>query len=119
MSAERTKIAEEAQFDDDGDRVLVEVEGVEIAVFRLEDDYHAVVNYCPHQSGPLCEGELRSSLRGADDGWRFEPGDDDVVICPWHGWRFDVRTGESAESDRYSVPTYEIEVDDGDVFLQR
>jgi nitrite reductase/ring-hydroxylating ferredoxin subunit len=42
-----------------------------------------------------------------------------VVRCPWHGWRFDVRTGESLQSDRWKAPTYEVEVEDGEVYVSR
>lgn len=120
MPGTRYKVADEAELAEEGSRVIEEVEGVEIAVFRIDDDYHAVANFCPHQSGPLCEGQLTGDIRGAGDGWRFRMQDDGRVIsCPWHGWRFDVRTGQNLQSTRYRVPTYDVEVEGGAVYVVR
>lgn len=116
----RHRVAEAAELADDGSRVLVEIEGVEIAVFRVGDDYHAVANHCVHQGGPVCEGELRGRTTVADDGWDWEYDDSGkYVVCPWHGWLFDVTTGVSPDDDRYAVPTYDVTVDDGEVYVDR
>lgn len=120
MSEERYKVADESDFSEDGDRIIVDVEGMEVGVFRLDGNYHALANFCPHQSGPLCEGKVLGELKGAKDGWQLEYNDDvDVISCPWHGWRFDIDTGESLETDRYKVPGYDVEVEDGEVFIIR
>lgn len=58
-------------------RALVAVDGLEIAVFRLEDGIHAFENACPHEGNPLVEGEV---LGG-------------TLTCAYHGWRFDLDTG--------------------------
>ena len=116
----RHRVADADELAEDGMRVIAEVEGVEVAVFRVEGDYHAVANYCVHQGGPLCEGELRGRTTVADDGWDWEyDSTEKHVVCPWHGWLFDVTTGESPDSDRYAVPTYDAEVEDGTVFVER
>ena len=64
-----------------GQRKLVKVRGNEIALFNLEGKFYAVDNRCPHSTGPLVEGRLYHNL----------------VTCPWHGYRFDIRTGRSAD----------------------
>lgn len=56
------------------------LQGREIALFRVEGNVYAIDAQCPHRRGPLDEGD------------REEP---HVVTCPWHGWRFDIRTGKS------------------------
>jgi nitrite reductase/ring-hydroxylating ferredoxin subunit len=56
---------------------LVEAAGQRIAIFNVGGRYWAIENKCPHRGGPLSEGMLA----------------DDEVICPWHGSRFNVRTG--------------------------
>src|SRR2546422_11504604 len=56
---------------------VFDVEDRKIAVFRLEDGFYAIEDICTHDGGPLAEGEI----------------EEDQVICPRHGSRFDIRTG--------------------------
>jgi nitrite reductase/ring-hydroxylating ferredoxin subunit len=120
MSSKRYEVVDESDFPEDSDRIIVEIEGVEVAVFKIDGEYHALANFCPHQSGPLCEGKTLGKLRGAKDGWQFQYDDDvDVVACPWHGWRFDIATGESVETDKYKVPRYDVEVENGKILVNR
>ncbi len=78
-----------------GDRKILDVNGKSIGVFRVDDRFYAIRNRCPHQFGPLCVGTL--AQRAISDG----PGDlrmDDgppLIACPWHGWEYDLATGQS------------------------
>lgn len=113
------KVATADAFDGNGDRVIVEVEGREIAVFHLDGEFHAVLNFCVHQSGPLCEGEfIEGGFTVGDDPtiWTFDP-DEACISCPWHNWRFDVRSGRSVDDPRYAVPTFETNVENGEVYV--
>jgi nitrite reductase/ring-hydroxylating ferredoxin subunit len=103
----------------DGSRVIVELEGREIAVFRYDGAYYAVLNYCMHQSGPLCEGALEGCSQSGEDGWEWTYDDDPKhIVCPWHGWTFDITTGDCISDSRYTVPTYDVEVEDGTIYLR-
>lgn len=104
---------------DDGERVIVDVDGIEIAVFDVDGEYHAVLNYCVHQGGPACEGALMGTLDVDDSPERALSYERDgrVVSCPWHGWEFDVTTGEHIAPTGYELPTYDVVVDDGDLYL--
>jgi nitrite reductase/ring-hydroxylating ferredoxin subunit len=114
------KVADADDLSADGSRVITEVDGVEIAVFRVDGDFHAVANFCVHQGGPLCEGELCGRTVVNRETWEWEYDDTEkYVLCPWHGWTFDVTTGESVDAKRYAVPTYDVEVRDGEVFVVR
>lgn len=116
----RHRVADAAELAEDGSRVIAEVEGVEVAVFRIEGELHALANFCPHQGGPLCEGELRGRTTVADNGWGWDyDSTEKQVVCPWHGWLFDVTTGQSPDDDRYAAPTYDVELEDGAVFVHR
>jgi 3-phenylpropionate/trans-cinnamate dioxygenase ferredoxin subunit len=78
-----------------GQRKRVTVRGRDIGVFNLGGDYYALLNRCPHEGAPLCEGRL-TSLIEADLPGEFRlsrPGE--MLRCPWHGWEFDIRTGQS------------------------
>ena len=50
--------------------------------------------------------------------WDYDP-EEYYVHCPWHGWIFDIRTGENPDADRYRVPTYDVAVEDGEIFVVR
>lgn len=117
---ERHKVGDVEEFAREGSRIIVDVGGMEIAVFRTRDGYYAAGNYCVHQGGPLCEGALSGRVTAAADGWTWEYDPEEYYIhCPWHGWIFDIRTGENVNTPRYRVPTYEVAVEDGEVYLVR
>jgi nitrite reductase/ring-hydroxylating ferredoxin subunit len=115
----RREIAAVDELAKHGSYVIEEVEGREIAVFNVHGEYHALLNYCVHQSGPLCEdSDLRPRTTIADDGWEWTYEEEETVVtCPWHYWKFDVTTGESVDVADYAVPTYETAVDDGTVYV--
>ena len=86
----------------DGEGTVVEANGHTIALFRVDDDFHAIGNECTHSGGPLGEGEL----------------DGTTVTCPWHGAQFDVTSGEVLEPPADdSEPAYEVRVDDDKVLV--
>lgn len=120
----RVRVAPEEVFEQNS-RILVTVKGVEIGVFRIDGEYHAILNNCPHQNGPLAEGSIQRPITADVPGngeWTDEEYDSEtnVIRCPLHGWGFDVRTGSNV-ADRENapgVPTYDVVVEDGDVFIE-
>ncbi|MFC6989718.1 Rieske (2Fe-2S) protein [Haloplanus sp. GCM10025708] len=101
-----------------GDRLVVDVENREIALFNLDGDYYGLSNYCVHQGGPACEGRLGGLLVETDDELRYDRRGE-IVSCPWHGWEFDVKTGSHvARPDQYRLPTYEVLESDGDLYVR-
>ncbi len=77
----------------------VEVEGREIAIFNVEGTIYALDNTCLHQGGPLGEGDLSGK----------------IVTCPWHGWEYDVCTGENCEDRSMKVATYRVQVEGNEI----
>jgi nitrite reductase/ring-hydroxylating ferredoxin subunit len=119
-SATRHRIAATAELSEEGKRVIADVDGQEVAVFNYGGEYHAVANYCVHQAGPLCEGELTGDMVLGEDGWSWDYTDEEKYVrCPWHGWVFDITTGENTDDSRYRVPTYDVEVEDGTIYVVR
>jgi nitrite reductase/ring-hydroxylating ferredoxin subunit len=99
-----------------GDRKIIDVNGKSIGVFRVDDRFYAIRNRCPHQFGPLCVGTL--AQRAVSDG----PGDlrmDDgppLIACPWHGWEYDLATGQSFTGPGRGIMaalSYEVTVQPG------
>ena len=84
-----------AALEPDG-RTLVEHDGHEIAVFRVEGGVYAVANSCPHEGNPLIEGDV---LGGN-------------LTCAYHAWTFDLATGSCLVGDE-AARTYPVEVHDG------
>jgi len=65
-----------------------------VAVFNLDGQFHAIDHECPHQGGPLGGGELHGR----------------IVLCPWHGWAFDVTTGHCPTSPDLCVEQFPVRV---------
>ena len=78
-----------------GERKIVEIEGRSIGVFNVGGEFYALRNTCPHQSGPLCEGRLTGFLMARVPGEYSYTRRGEIIRCPWHGWEFDVKTGQS------------------------
>lgn len=100
----------------------VEVRGRTFAVVSHEGEVYAIQNRCPHQGGQLCEGLVRSALTAT---WE-EPGDrtkeafdgPPAVSCPYHGWEFDLESGDHLGDDTVSVATLETVTEDGTVYVK-
>jgi 3-phenylpropionate/trans-cinnamate dioxygenase ferredoxin subunit len=76
----------------------MEIDNNSIVLFNLAGDYYAIADVCTHDDGPLGEGEI----------------EDHQIICPRHGARFDIPTGEVlALPAIQDVPVYPVRVVDG------
>ncbi|MFB6311311.1 MAG: Rieske (2Fe-2S) protein [Salinirussus sp.] len=101
-----------------GDRIITEIEGREIAVFNVDGEYTAVLNFCVHQGGPACEGKVSGTVDDDPREWEFSwTKDGEIVACPWHGWEFDLFTGEYLSDPTYRIPTYEATATDGEIVV--
>lgn len=97
-----------------GERKLVTIGGRSIAIFNIRGEFFALRNRCPHQGGPLCEGELFGVLESSDPGQYVYRRPGEIVRCPWHGWEFDLRTGRSWFDPAHTrVRAYQVTVEQG------
>lgn len=81
---------------------LADVKATRVAVANVDGTFYAFSDECTHDGGPLSEGELEG----------------EIVTCPWHFSRFNVRTGEIVESPAEEVvETHEVKVEDGGVYV--
>lgn len=83
-----------------GQCMYVVVDGIELAVARVGEEFFVLDNTCPHQGAPL------------GDGWL----DGHSLTCPLHGWQFDVRTGEMPGSPKIKVKRYPVRVEGDAIF---
>lgn len=82
----------------------VDVDGEKICIINIDGNFYAIGNVCTHMGGPLNEGNL--------DGFEVE--------CPWHGSKFDVRTGEPTKPPaRLAVSSYEVKVQDNSILVRK
>ncbi|MGH7259684.1 MAG: Rieske (2Fe-2S) protein [Nitrospiraceae bacterium] len=78
-----------------GQCLAVEVEGTGVALCNVGGTIYALDNCCPHAGGPIGEGTIEG----------------DCVECPWHGWRYNVKTGERTENPQIKVDCYPVHVE--------
>ena len=82
---------------------LIEVNGKRVVLARVGDAVYACADACAHRGGPLSEGK-QSGTR---------------LACPWHGWHYDVRTGQCVFPGRgASVATYPVSITDGEIHVE-
>jgi nitrite reductase/ring-hydroxylating ferredoxin subunit len=94
-----------------GGRKIVSVAGREIGVLNVDGVLFAIRNRCPHQGAPLCKGPLLHSVEWSPPA-NYSRGERLLVQCPWHGWEFDLRTGQSwFDPDRWRVRRYDVEIE--------
>ena len=86
-----------------GQPKVVELDGVRIVLVRVGDAVYACGDVCTHRGGPLGEGKLNGTR----------------LACPWHGWMFDVRTGQCVFPGRgASIPSYPVRLEAGEVLVE-
>ena len=87
----------------EGQGTAVEAAGYSVVLFRIGPHVHALRNRCPHAGAPLSIGRLRGR----------------ELTCAWHGWAFDVTTGESfPRNPPFDITTYPVTIEAGDIWLE-
>lgn len=86
---------------------IVEVGGRRIGVFNVHGRYYALQDRCPHRGAPLCQGRVGGMSvvegPGRDVTWAREG---EILRCPWHGWEFEIATGETVTQPVLRVKTF-------------
>jgi 3-phenylpropionate/trans-cinnamate dioxygenase ferredoxin subunit len=97
-----------------GSRKLVTIKGRSLAVFNLKGEFFGLFNRCPHQGGSLCEGVITSLLESDAPGDYRTSREGEIIRCPWHGWEFDIRTGQSyCDPEKIKTRAYQVAVEAG------
>jgi nitrite reductase/ring-hydroxylating ferredoxin subunit len=102
-----------------GSRKLVHVKGRPIAVFNIGGEFFGLLNRCPHQGGSLCDGVLTGLLESPQPGQYIYTRKGEILRCPWHGWEFDIRTGQSyCDPERIRAKAYPVDVEPGKTVVE-
>ncbi|MCW5880877.1 MAG: Rieske 2Fe-2S domain-containing protein [Anaerolineae bacterium] len=83
----------------EGERKLFQVDGLSIGVFHHNGQWYALRNSCLHRGGPVCTGTLKG----------------DTLTCPWHGFQYNVTTGQLLTDPGARLDTYPVQIDNGHV----
>lgn len=95
-----------------GEKTIVEVGDLSIGVFNVDSDFYALNNVCPHQLAPLCQGTVKGYTVAPDVGEYEVTREGEIIRCPWHGWHFEIETGESVfNPHEVKARTYEATVE--------
>jgi 3-phenylpropionate/trans-cinnamate dioxygenase ferredoxin subunit len=95
-----------------GGRMLVTVDGREIGIFNVGGEYFGIGNRCPHNGASLCKGRIVGLVEASQPGSYEFSRRGELIRCPWHGWEFDLKTGQSrCEPDRTKVRSYDLKVE--------
>jgi nitrite reductase/ring-hydroxylating ferredoxin subunit len=96
----------------DGDRRIVTAGRREIGVFLKDGKFYAYSNTCLHQGGPACEGLLINNvvdIINSDRTYQGQTfGDELHFVCPWHGWEYDIKTGECVGDRKLRLRKYDV-----------
>ena len=117
----RVNIGSASEFSDPG-RKVVALDRFEVAVFKLDGEFFAYLNHCPHMGGPVCQGKMiakvdeiiaedRTSKGMAFSKTRMH------IVCPWHGYEFDIRTGVHPGNSRARLRKVPVAISEGDVIV--
>jgi nitrite reductase/ring-hydroxylating ferredoxin subunit len=113
-------VAKSSEFKD-GDRRIVTAGRREIGVIYKDGAYYAYSNICLHQGGPACEGLLINNVvevLNPDRTYvRHTFGDKVHFVCPWHGWEYDLATGECVGDRKQKLRKYEVVKRGDDIYV--
>ena len=97
----------------------ITVKGRDIGVFNVKGEYFALLDRCPHQGGPLCRGKIVGLALSPEPGTYQLSRQGEMLKCPWHGWEFDLRTGQSwCDPTTVYVKQYAVAVEPGAEILK-
>lgn len=100
---------------------ILSIDGVEVGIFNIGEKLIAYENRCPHMGGPVCQGKLFNKVEEKltdqmkSTGLKF--GKDRHVVCPWHGYEFNLETGRHPGSEKVRLRRFDLTVRAGDVFV--
>jgi len=102
-----------------GTALALDAFGTTLALFNVDGRLFALENRCLHHGGPLCRGRVGGSLLPSEAGrYRYEP-DRPVVVCPWHGWEYDLETGRALFKRAVRVRTFTVRREGGEIAVYR
>ena len=106
----------------EGQRKVIAAGDAEVGVFRVDGELYAWRNHCPHQGGPVCQGRMMKRVEERLDDDKRSLGIHYAaaglnIVCPWHGYEFDVKTGRHAGLESVRLAGCKIRHRDGAIYV--
>ena len=100
-----------------GERRLIEANGKSIGVFNTGKQVVAVLNICPHAYAPVCRGKVGGTTLPSKAGEFVWGRENEILRCPWHGWEFDLHSGQCL-TDRRKLKRFPVVIRDDRIFVE-
>jgi nitrite reductase/ring-hydroxylating ferredoxin subunit len=114
-------VAKASEFKSGDRRIVVNDHGREIGVFSQDGAFYAYSNTCLHQGGPACEGVLIANvvdIVNPDQTYEGQTFGDEVhFVCPWHGYEYDIKTGECVGDRKQKLRRFEVVTRGDDIYV--
>lgn len=95
------------------------INGKSIAVFSSGSTFVALSNICPHKGALMCDGDIRGTMVPSDPSDLSYEMEGQVLVCPWHGYEFDIRDGKPLFGiTKAKLKTYQVVEEEGVLFIQ-
>ncbi|NHI01834.1 Rieske (2Fe-2S) protein [Oceanimonas sp. MB9] len=100
-----------------GQQKIVQLDKFSVGVFNIGGEYHALLNVCPHRGAALCEGPVCGTTQPTDQREFIYCQENALVRCAWHGWEFDIKSGEFLVDPSIKAKTFPVSVEADEVFV--
>lgn len=100
-----------------GSHRLVEIKRYSIGIFNVNGTYVAALNLCPHELAPVCKGRVDGTTLPSAPGEYAWGREGEILACPWHGWEFDLLTGQAIADPKVRLRTYPVTIEDDTVIV--
>jgi 3-phenylpropionate/trans-cinnamate dioxygenase ferredoxin subunit len=98
-----------------GGNKVVGIDGRDIVVFHVNGEFFALLNRCPHEGAPLDKAACVARLTSPEPGVYQRSRVGEFLRCAWHGWEFDMRTGQSwFDAKRFKIRSFPVAVERGE-----
>jgi nitrite reductase (NADH) small subunit len=104
-------------------RLLLKCGEAEIGVFLVDGEFYAWHNECAHRGGPVCQGRIMQRVvepvlsDGTVRTLQYHA-DDTHIVCPWHGYEYNIRTGCHQGNSRIRLRKAEMTIRDGEIYVR-
>lgn len=99
---EFVRIGSVSELPPDGEAKEFECQGKTVCVARVNGEVTAMDNVCLHRGGPLGQGVVMG----------------EKIVCPWHGWEFDLKTGQAGQNRDMAVSVYRVRIEGNNVLVE-
>ncbi|MAS37414.1 MAG: 2Fe-2S ferredoxin [Anaerolineaceae bacterium] len=95
----------------------IQLNGRSIGIYNVKGTFVAILNFCPHAWAPVCEGRVTGTTLPSAPGEYQWGRAGEILACPWHGWEFDLLSGQCL-SDKRRLHRYPLSIEDDVIYIK-